>query len=149
MVSLASQRFTANVFFIYSNIFRRLKLEIALAIPASNEWKIITKHSVARTTVIIESGQSSTLYLPLLSSHCWSDLILHANTITRTTLVGECFYEFARKEENYSTCVLIRTSKLGIDQLMDLRWVSVVEGGQIWYITRMMTRTSLLVNPAK
>ena len=32
-----------SIFHIYSiNIFHHLKLEIALAIPASNEWKIET-----------------------------------------------------------------------------------------------------------
>ena len=30
------------LFMIISNIFRHLKLEIASAIPASNEWKIET-----------------------------------------------------------------------------------------------------------
>ena len=29
------------------NIFRRLELEIALAIPASNEWEIVWKKSAA------------------------------------------------------------------------------------------------------
>ena len=33
------------IFFINRIIFRHLKLEIALAIPASNEWKIIGKKS--------------------------------------------------------------------------------------------------------
>ena len=47
---IVCERFSVNLliqycrclFFIISNIFRRLKLEIALKIPALNEWKIET-----------------------------------------------------------------------------------------------------------
>ena len=35
-------------FFINKNIFRHLKLEIAIAIPASNEWKIVRNNSAGQ-----------------------------------------------------------------------------------------------------
>ena len=40
-----------SIFFKNINIFRQLRPEIALAIPALNEWKIETNNSVVRTRV--------------------------------------------------------------------------------------------------
>ena len=40
-MSMDKSRF---LFFIHGYIFRHLKLEIALAIPGSNEWKLVTNH---------------------------------------------------------------------------------------------------------
>ena len=37
-----------SIFFININIFRHLKMEIALAIPALNKWKIEPHNSAAQ-----------------------------------------------------------------------------------------------------
>ena len=43
-----------SLFFMNGNIFRQLKLEIVLAIPASNEWKIETNTSAAQGLMLIK-----------------------------------------------------------------------------------------------
>ena len=44
MLSLFNDYILKTFFSINTNIFRHLKLEIALAIPASSEWKIVWKN---------------------------------------------------------------------------------------------------------
>ena len=55
-------KFEKCQFFTNRNIFRHLKLEIALAIPASNEWK-----TVGLTIILVPQGFTALLqrYEPL------------------------------------------------------------------------------------
>ena len=48
MLSWSNNVILAMVFFINSNIFRHLKLEIALAIPASNDEKYTWNNSTGQ-----------------------------------------------------------------------------------------------------
>ena len=63
-------QFGRCLFFINRNVFRHLKLEIALAIPAINEWKIIwNNYSAGQALTLILFKQAKSNYLVILKQH--------------------------------------------------------------------------------
>ena len=61
-------QFGRCLFFINRNIFRHLKLEIALAIPASNEGKVIWNHSAGQGLKTVLALKGFRVYGLLLSA---------------------------------------------------------------------------------